>query len=410
MVRKKLTELERKARAGDRRQKNLLHKAMLYEQCNDRVLSRSANHKQIYPHTRPAVVEHNNTKLHVCPFRRFGCPALVKSNKKAKLDHISACAHKPPERMPPVAVRLYSRLLDHTSCYHPELNLGKSLCYWRDMKVPELLADGTRVPDVPVFVNMAEWFPAGAPAKDDIIAEIMEQLTKASFPAAPVAALMSQMSPDSTHSASAVNTITGFKPSADIMATLGLVVPPEYAAPLGVDSSSPFHIDITPVGAITNVQMDAGSNALLLPLLGWTLVLLFRPTPIHNVATAQAEAAANHLYEVDPAEWFASRASELRDPWIAAVSAQDGRALWIPAGWKHVAFTLFSTGSYQGGFTCAPKAHIGEGSTHISESEGGSDELIDALLRHLDRKETIGLPPGAAEGGAVSTVGAAVGG
>ncbi|KAA8902917.1 hypothetical protein FN846DRAFT_954932 [Sphaerosporella brunnea] len=344
-------------------------------------------------------VEHNNRKFYACPFRRFGCSALLIRHNKARIrDHISVCSRKPPDHMSPDAVRLYSRLLIHTPRYHPELNLGKSLGCWRDMKAAELFTDRTRVPDVPAIVDVAEWFPAGVPAEHDVIAEITAQLTKASFPAATIAALMSQMSRDSTHSASTVNTITGFKPSADIMETLGLVVPPEYAA-LGVESRS-FHIDITPAGAITKAQMDAGSSALLLPLSGWKIVLLFRPRPL-NVTIAEKEAVQTQQYEADPLQWLASRATSLRNPWIASVMAKHGQALWIPAGWKHVAFTIYE--SCNCGFTVAPEAHIGA-------SEGGSDRLVDALLRHLDPMQTRGLPPGAAEGGAVSTTGAAAGG
>ncbi|KAA8898631.1 hypothetical protein FN846DRAFT_205760 [Sphaerosporella brunnea] len=57
--------------------------------------------------------------------------------------------------------------------------------------------------------------------------------------------------------------------------------------------------------------------------------------------------------EADTGDWFVLLAPNLRNP---AVTANNGPALWIPAGWKHVVSTV--NDSYLAGFTFAPKAHI----------------------------------------------------
>ncbi|KAA8896899.1 hypothetical protein FN846DRAFT_993482 [Sphaerosporella brunnea] len=317
------------------------------------------------------------SKLRPCPFKYLGCKKRLGHNSVKR--HARKCTRRPTQLTEEVEA-IWKKLTRHCKDNHG-FEMGRALHHWSQLKLPEEHTDLSVVPNEPVYIDMwPEDLPSHAKVLQDMQATVnraldtlrdenpgtsFEELQKLND------MLFEQMADGSEHLPEATLRRLAVKAPINMLSKYKLTVPPALEK-MGVKRSL-FNVNITPKFSITDIHLDFGCDALCVPLSGEKIVLLFKPEPqatIQNSVGAREKAwydtwvarsvAGEREEDVSPpdCEWFLSLAGQLPHSYIATLSSTERKTLWIPAGWKHIVFTL--SPSFLGGFTFVPQEHLNE--------------------------------------------------
>lgn len=311
-------------------------------------------------------------KLIPCSYRYLGCTTEIYRRSTKQLNtHRQTCSFKPPADMPKPVQNLLSDLTGHCRKHHGFL-IASELKHWRRLRIPEVHTDLSVVPDKPVYLDSNLFWSETLPQHEEVSKcmedaldratrknlkkddpELFEELQKEND------GLFEKMKDRSLHTPDAAQGKLSVKPPRNMLHKLHFNLPSQLAK-IGIQKSK-FEVNVTPSFCITDIHIDAGCDALCIPLSGQKIVLLFGPEP-ENAAWEMAwydtwvERLVASVQNPPSCDWFRKIAGELGDPYIANLSKTHGKSLWIPAGWRHIVFTLHA--SFLGGFTFVPKQHL----------------------------------------------------
>lgn len=350
-------------------------------------------------------------KLRPCPFKYLGCKKRMAQNSVKR--HARKCTHRPTQLAEEVQP-IWKELTLHCKEKHG-LDMGLALRHWKQLKLPEEHTDLSVVPSEPVYIDLwPQKLPSHSEVLNDMQATVntaMDELRRDNpgelFTALQKMndTLFNQMAEGSTHPPEATLRRLAVKPPTDMLSKYEFTIPPALEA-MGVKDSQ-FDVDITPAFSITDIHLHPGGDALCLPMSGQKIVLLFKPEPPateKNSVEAREKAwydawvarsvAGEREDDVSPpnCEWFQSLAGQLKHPYIAKLSSTQNKTLWIPAGWRHIVFTV--SASFLGSFTFVPSPHLEKMVSQIvSECQAAArweanndDVLPEVLLEELHGK------------------------